>query len=30
MINEDEVKNPENLGPARFTFNGNIIAEIGE
>jgi len=30
MLNEDEIKNPENLGPSRFTFNGNIISEIGE
>jgi hypothetical protein len=30
MITEEEVKNAEDLNGARFTFNGNIIAEIGE
>ncbi len=29
MINEEEIKKAENLKGARFTFNANIIAEIG-
>jgi hypothetical protein len=30
MIDEEEIKNAENLGPTRFTFNAHIISEIGE
>jgi hypothetical protein len=30
IIGEEIVKKPEELGPSRFTFNGNIITEIGE
>lgn len=30
MLKEEEIKNPEGLGNSRFTFNGNIITEIGE
>ncbi len=30
MLKEEELKKEESLGSSRFTFNGNIIAEIGE
>lgn len=30
MLNEEDIKKVEELGSNRFTFNGNIITEIGE
>jgi hypothetical protein len=30
LIEENDIKKPEDMGAHRFTFNGNIIAEIGE
>jgi len=30
MLKEEDIKKLEELGPNRFTFNGNIITEIGE
>lgn len=30
MIKEEDIKKPETIAPSRFTFNANIINEIGE
>lgn len=30
MIEENDIKKPEKIGPSRFTFNSNIINEVGE
>lgn len=30
MLKEEDIKKTEEIGPSRFTFNGNIIKELGE